>query len=118
MGLANACRVHVTAEPSVLQGKRGLRVTISEETLRRIERTQQHAQGLVWIEDLDFSNGVIEAEIAGALAAERSTRLSSPRFPTPSLPREEPVHRAPNQHGGEQRCDGHQQPRTSQLLEL
>ena len=66
---------NVTAEPSVLQGKRGLRVTISEETLRRIERTQQHAQGLVWIEDLDFSNGVIEAEIAGSLAAERSTRL-------------------------------------------
>ena len=25
------------------------------------------ARGLVWIEDLDFSNGVIEAEIAGAL---------------------------------------------------
>ena len=35
---------------------------------RRIERTQLYAQGLVWIEDLDFSNGVIEAEIAGALA--------------------------------------------------
>src|SRR5436853_772624 len=59
---------NVTAEPSVLQGKKGLRATISEETLRRIERTQQPAQGLVWIEDLDLSNGVIEAEIAGALA--------------------------------------------------
>ena len=59
---------NVTAEPSVLQGKKGLRATISEETLRPIERTQQNAQGLVWIEDLDFSNGVIEAEIAGALA--------------------------------------------------
>jgi len=59
---------NVTAEPSVLQGKKGLRATISEETLRRIERTQQPAQGLVWIEDLDLSNGVIQAEIAGALA--------------------------------------------------
>src|SRR6266496_5971022 len=52
---------NVTAEPAVLQGKKGLRATISEEALRRIERTQQYAQGLVWMEDLDFSNGVIEA---------------------------------------------------------
>jgi len=52
----------------VLHGKPGLRAEISEETLRRIERTQQYAQGLVWIEGLDFSNGVIEAEIAGDLA--------------------------------------------------
>ena len=59
---------NVTAEPSLLQGKKGLRATISEEALRRIERTQQYAQGLVWIEGLDFSNGVIEGEIAGALA--------------------------------------------------
>src|SRR5678816_690588 len=58
---------NVTAEPAVLQGKKGLRATVSEEALRRIERTQQYAQGLVWIEGLDFSNGVIEAEIAGAL---------------------------------------------------
>jgi hypothetical protein len=58
---------NVTVERAVLHGKRGLRATISEETLRRIERTQQYAQGLVWIEGLDFSNGVIEAEIAGAL---------------------------------------------------
>jgi hypothetical protein len=35
-----------------------------------MSQTQQYAQGLVWIEDLDFSNGVIEAEIAGALAPE------------------------------------------------
>jgi hypothetical protein len=59
---------NVNAEPAVLKGKKGLRATISEETLRRIERTQLYARGLVWIEDLDFSNGVIEAEIAGALA--------------------------------------------------
>src|ERR1044072_4181215 len=62
-------RLHdVTVEGSVLHGKQGLRATISEETLRRIERTQQYAQGLIWIEGLDFSNGVIEAEIAGAVA--------------------------------------------------
>jgi hypothetical protein len=62
-------RLHnVTAERTVFQGKKGLRATISEETLRQIERTQQYAQGLISIEGLDFSNGVIEAEIAGALA--------------------------------------------------
>ena len=60
---------NVTAEPAVLQGKKGLRATVSEEILRRIECTQLYAQGLVWIEDLDFSNGVIKAEIAGALAS-------------------------------------------------
>jgi hypothetical protein len=52
----------------VLQGKEGLRATISEEILRRIEGTPQYPQGLVWIEGLDFSNGVIQAEIAGDLA--------------------------------------------------
>jgi hypothetical protein len=62
-------RLHnVTAEPAILQGKKGLRITISEETLRRMERMRVYAQGLALIEDLDFSSGVIEAEIAGALA--------------------------------------------------
>lgn len=58
----------VTAEPAMLQGKKGLKATISEEALRRMSQTQQYAQGLVWMEGLDFANGVIEAEIAGALA--------------------------------------------------
>src|ERR1041385_6319090 len=57
-----------TAEPAMLQGKKGLKATISEEALRRMNQTQQYCQGLFWIEGLDFSNGVIEAEIAGALA--------------------------------------------------
>jgi hypothetical protein len=62
-------RLHnVSAEPAVLHGKKGLRATISEEALRRMDRTQQYAQGLVLIEGLDFSNGVIKAEIAGDLA--------------------------------------------------
>lgn len=59
---------NVTAEPAVLQDKKGLRVTLSEETLRRMEHMQQYERGLVWIENVDFSSGVIEAEIAGALA--------------------------------------------------
>jgi hypothetical protein len=62
-------RLHtVTVEGAVLLGKRGLRATISEGARLRMSQTQQYAQGLAWIEGLDFSNGVIEAEIAGALA--------------------------------------------------
>src|SRR5687768_6574161 len=61
---AKGLRFHnVTAEPAVFQGKKGLRATISEETVRRMQSAQQYAQGLIWIEDLDFTNGVIEAEI-------------------------------------------------------
>ena len=64
-------RLHnVTAEPAMLQGKKGLKAAISEEARRRMSETQQYGQGLLCIEDLDFSNGVIEAEIAGALAPE------------------------------------------------
>jgi hypothetical protein len=65
---AERLRFHnVTAEPAMLQGKKGLKATISEEALRSMNETQQYVQGLVLIQDLDFSNGVIEAEIAGAL---------------------------------------------------
>jgi hypothetical protein len=62
-------RVHdAVAEPAVLHGQKGLRAAISKDALRRIERTQEYPRGLIGIENLDFSNGVIEAEIAGSLA--------------------------------------------------
>jgi hypothetical protein len=70
-------RLHnVAAEPAVLQGKKGLRVTFSEETMRRFKdlapEQQAEAQARVGqyavIEGLEFANGVIEAEIAGAPA--------------------------------------------------
>ena len=59
---------NVTAEPAMLRGRKGLKATISEEARRRMSQTRQYAQGLVCMENLNFSNGVIEAEIAGALA--------------------------------------------------
>jgi len=67
---------NVAAEPAVLQGKKGLRVTFSEETVRRFKdmtpEEQAEAQARVGqyaiIEGLEFANGVIEAEIAGAVA--------------------------------------------------
>ena len=68
-------RLHnVAAEPAVLQGKKGLRVTFSEETVRRFKamtpeeqaEAQTHVGQYAVIEGLEFANGVIEAEIAGA----------------------------------------------------
>jgi hypothetical protein len=63
-------RLHnVVAEPAVLQGKKGVRIRHSEEALRRLEKISGDEQArfpqLAIIEGLEFSNGVIEAEIAG-----------------------------------------------------
>ena len=63
-------RLHnVSAEPAELQGKKGLRVTISEEAMRRAQsmtpEQQAQLEQLAVIEGLDFANGVIEVEIAG-----------------------------------------------------
>lgn len=68
---------NVTAERATLAGKPGLRVTMAEDALRRFlstsseERAQATRTGstveqLAVIEGLEFGNGVIEAEIAGA----------------------------------------------------
>ncbi len=62
--------VNATAEPATLNGKRGLRVT---ENVQAPTSLQPQAQGttgeaLVVIEGLEFANGVIAAEIAGAPA--------------------------------------------------
>ena len=68
-------RLHnVTVEPTVLEGKKGLRLTISEEATRRwerlspTERAQINIEQLALIEGLDFSSGVIEVDITGAPA--------------------------------------------------
>ena len=64
--------VNVSAEPVVLDSKKGLRVTVSEEALRRLKsmppEEQAAFQTLAVVEGLEFGNGVIEAEIAGAPA--------------------------------------------------
>jgi hypothetical protein len=66
--------LNVTAEPATLHGKKGLRLTLSEEARRRLEsmtpeaRAQVPLRQLAWIEGLDFSSGLIEVELAGAPA--------------------------------------------------
>ena len=63
-------RLHnVTAVPAVLDGKKGLRLTISDDAARRLQSMTPEQQALfeelAVIEGLDFANGVIEVEIAG-----------------------------------------------------
>jgi hypothetical protein len=70
---AAGLRLHnVVAEPAVLQGKKGLRITPSEEARRRLQSMTPNEQllfpQLASIEGLEFANGMIEAEIAGAQA--------------------------------------------------
>jgi hypothetical protein len=72
---ADHLRLHnVSAQPATLSGKKGLRVTLSDEGVAQLQRMtpEERAQGdieqLVVIEGIDFSSGTIEAEIAGAVA--------------------------------------------------
>jgi hypothetical protein len=58
---------HVTAEPVTLQGKKGLRVTRAGGMPGGQEERVEH---IVQIANLEFSNGVIELELAGAPAAD------------------------------------------------
>jgi hypothetical protein len=66
----------VTAEAATLDGKRGVRVTVSPQAAARMQKmTQQEAaanpiEPLAILSGVSFSSGVIEAEIAGAPAAE------------------------------------------------
>lgn len=55
---------NVTVEPTTHAGKRGVRVTISDDARRRMQAGEQ-VEELVVIEGTDFANGVIEAEISG-----------------------------------------------------
>jgi len=52
---------NVVAEPATLQGKKGMRVLASQESLQ----PGTAVETLVLIDDLEFGDGVIEAEIAG-----------------------------------------------------
>jgi hypothetical protein len=55
---------NVVAEAAVLQGKKGVKLAFPPEA----PRPQSEVDQLAWFEGVEFSNGVIEAEIAGAPA--------------------------------------------------
>jgi len=70
---AAGLRLHnVTAEPVTHAGKRGVRITTSEEARRRFAQLpiaeQAQLETFAVLEGTDFSSGVIEAEMAGAPA--------------------------------------------------
>jgi len=61
--------MHATAEPVTHEGRKGVRIAMSQEGLRRMEQPNSgEVNPLAVIQDLEFSNGIIEAEIAGAPA--------------------------------------------------
>jgi hypothetical protein len=60
--------IRAKAEPATHQGRKGLRVTVSEEALRQYTPADGELNPLVLIDGVEFSNGVIEAEISGAPA--------------------------------------------------
>ena len=63
---------NVSAVPAVLQDKKGVKVTLSDEAAQRLRAMAADQQApmeqLALIDGLDFDNGTIEAEIAGAPA--------------------------------------------------
>jgi hypothetical protein len=60
--------IRAKAEPATHQGRKGLRVTVSEEALRQYTPADGELNPLVVISGVEFSSGVIEAEISGAPA--------------------------------------------------
>jgi hypothetical protein len=74
---ADGLRLHnVAVEPAVLGGRKGLRVTLSDETLRRftsmtvdeVNDIQARVGQYAVVEGVELSDGVITAEVAGAPA--------------------------------------------------
>ena len=64
--------VNVVVEPDVLDGKKGVRVAVSPDALRRLQTMapdeQAKMESLAIVDGLEFGSGAIEAEIAGAPA--------------------------------------------------
>ena len=60
--------IKAKADPATLDGKRGLRITVSDEAMRQYTPADGELNPLAVFDGLEFSNGVIEAEIAGAPA--------------------------------------------------
>jgi hypothetical protein len=64
--------VNVTAEPATLLGKKGVKVTISDEAMKKLQAATPTnpvaMEQLAVIDGLEFGNGILEAEITGAPA--------------------------------------------------
>ena len=60
--------INAKVEPVTHDGKKGIRVTMSEEGVRTAQPATGEVNPLIVVQGLEFSSGVIEAEIAGAPA--------------------------------------------------
>ena len=60
--------INAAAAPVTLEGRKGLRVVASDEALRRYTPADGELNPMAVIQGVEFSSGVIEAEIAGAPA--------------------------------------------------
>jgi hypothetical protein len=58
--------LNAVAAPATHEGKSGLRITMSDEGVRKMQTATGEVNPLAVVEGLEFSNGVIEAEMAGA----------------------------------------------------
>jgi hypothetical protein len=66
-------RLHnLSAAPATLDGKKGIRVTISDEAVKKLSGAtpdqQAQVEQLAIVDGVEFGNGVIEAELTGAPA--------------------------------------------------
>lgn len=57
--------INAKAEPVTHKGRSGLRIVVSDEALSRYTPADGELNPLALIDGLEFSNGIIEAEIAG-----------------------------------------------------
>lgn len=60
--------INAVAEPVTHEGRKGVRIGMSEEGLKKAQASGGEVNPLAVIQGLEFSNGVIEAEIAGSPA--------------------------------------------------
>lgn len=60
--------INAVAEPVSYDGRKGLRIVMSEEGMRKMQSSGGEVNPIAVMQGLELSNGVIEAEIAGAPA--------------------------------------------------
>lgn len=58
--------IDAVAEPATHQGRKGVRIVMSDEGTRRMQTGAVEVNPIAVLQGLEFSSGVIEAEIAGA----------------------------------------------------
>ena len=82
---------HVTLSPAILNGKRGVRLEVSDSVRRSLDGRpidQQQVETFAILDGTAFTDGVIDVEVAGAPApgAQRAPKSVSKKRESPSSP--------------------------------